>query len=240
MKNRKHVLVFSKSLIFLTFVAITFFACSNGSYKKLRIGNGTLITNKPKSINLEHDSLKNLIEYSLVVDYSKFSSRRARYILAFNSTLLWRSKSIKPERISDSLGLITLFIPKQIIINQDSISLLTKLKIPTKGINDSLFKETFEILKTMSFTEFKFESKPKGASIYLIPLLVWLKSNEDIQKIKLDLFLLHEGSTNLKTYLPEENYKAVFKLGNKVIVRDCKPIRRKPINQLAVDFETGQ
>lgn len=197
---------------------------------------------------LAQDPADTYIIYNYKVEMTEeYSDRtRFRFTVLSDTTVVWRSNTMYATFVTDSIGIFPIKIPKNILAEFDDITIREdRVYMPEGCPSCYVMPRRTMTLTDFVFTEFQFESDPPGSRVYLVPMLIWLKKSSQtdwkketvVTDLDLDPFLLTEGITDLDTYLPEENYKAVFVYEGQVEITDCKPIKARPVNKLSITFD---
>ena len=87
----------------------------------------------------------------------------------------------------------------------------------------------------------KLNSNPPGATVYLVPKLIWERTpllaklkNENL----LGPYKVYNGITPIWTRAQEYVYVAVFKYKNQFVRVECSPTYTNPIDSVYADFTT--
>ncbi len=148
---------------------------------------------------------------------------------------IWTSGPLVPDYFGE-IGLVRVNIPR-LFFKDNKVELKKEVHYP--GCN----ADTFDLGNIkVSFVEVEIDSRPRNAELYLIPLLTWYKIGKPnlddlIDKIRFEEFKINEGSTPIRIFLPEINYKALVLKDDLQGSAICKVIKSKPKNKLSINLK---
>lgn len=133
-------------------------------------------------------------------------------------------------------------IPKNLYQNNASISLHPVYQIACSGLNGNRGVENVEAdgeSNTVRNINVKFVSNPPGATVYLIPKLMWQRTPALSGKKDpaiLGRYLLYNGVTPVNAMAQEYVYIALFKFKDKFIPVECSPTHFKMDDMVFANF----
>ena len=139
--------------------------------------------------------------------------------------------------------LFSYVVPAALYNESDSVSIHPTFQIACSGLNGNRGVENVEAEgreTAVKNIRVKFTSNPPGATVYLIPKLIWERTpalSKSRSQAALSRYVVYNGITPVQATAQEYVYIALFKYKNRFVPVECSPTHFNTDDTVFANFE---